>query len=312
MAKYRSGLPQLTGDVFLTDGGLETDLIFHHGFDMPLFASFPLLENKEGIAALRDYYLPYAQVAKEAHVGFILEAVTWRASRDWATQLGYSSAMLADANSRAVAMLVDIREESGEDSGPVVISAAIGPRGDAYNPDRLMSPEEAQDYHSEQIATLADTAADFVTALTMTHAAEAIGIARAAEAVDLPVVICFTVETDGALPDGSALGTTIAAVDLAVRRPPVYYGINCAHPTHFVGALDPNEDWTSRLRMIRANASSMSHAELDNATELDDGDPEELGRAYAQIRSAFPQVNVMGGCCGTDVRHVEAIAHACL
>jgi len=312
MAKYRTELPQLAGDIFLTDGGLETDLIFHGGFDLPLFASYPLLENREGTAALRNYYLRYAQVAVKSQVGFILEAATWRASRDWATQLGYSSVLLADANRRAVDLLVDIREKLGEDTSPVVLSAAIGPRGDAYNPDRLMTPEEAQDYHSEQIATLGDTAADLVTALTITHAAEAIGIVRAAQAADLPVVVSFTVETDGALPDGSSLGAAVTEVDLATECGSAYFGINCAHPTHFVEVLDADADWTGRIQMIRANASRMSHAELDDAPELDPGDPEEFGREYAEIRRDFPHINVLGGCCGTDVRHVQAIARACL
>jgi S-methylmethionine-dependent homocysteine/selenocysteine methylase len=219
---------------------------------------------------------------------------------------------MADANRRAIDLLVDIREALGEETGPIVISAAIGPRGDAYEPARLMSPDEAQEYHSEQIGTLAATAADLVTALTMTHAAEAIGIVQAARVADIPVVVSFTVETDGALPDGSPLSAAIAAVDLATRCHPVYYGINCAHPVHFAGALDADEEWTARLQMIRANASRLSHVELDNASELDEGHPEELGDAYAEICSRFPQFNVLGGCCGTDVRHLQAIARACL
>lgn len=311
MTRFRTELPQLAGGVFLTDGGLETDLIFHEGFDMRLFASFPLLENDAGVTALSRYYLRYGQVATEAQAGFILEAPTWRASRDWAMQLGYSSDLLADINRRAIDLLVDIREGLDEGS-PVVISAAIGPRGDAYNPDRLMTPEEAESYHSEQIATLADTAADLVTALTITHAAEAIGIVRAAQASEIPVVISFTVETDGVLPDGSSLPDAIKEVDSQTVSGPVYYGINCAHPTHFVDVLAARQGWTQRIQMIRANASRMSHTELDNATELDDGDPDELARQYAKIRENFPRINVLGGCCGTDVRHVQAIAQACL
>jgi len=311
MAKYRSALPQLTGGTFLTDGGLETDLIFHEGFEMPLFASFPLLESDAGRTALHNYYLRCAQVAAEARVGFILEAATWRASRDWAAQLGYSSASLADVNRRAVDLLVEIRTVLGESTGPVVISAAIGPRGDAYSPDDLMTPEEAEDYHSEQIETLVDTAADLVTALTLTHAAEAIGIVRAAQTAHMPVVISFTVETDGVLPDGSPLSAAILEVDGATDSAPAYYGINCAHPTHFNDVLVPNSDWTERIQMVRANASRMSHTQLDDATDLDDGDPSEFGRDSAELREKFPRINVLGGCCGTDVRHIQAIAQAC-
>ena len=308
MAKYRNALPQLGGGVFLTDCGLETDLIFHEGFEMPLFASFPLLENEAGRTALRNYYLRCAQVATEARLGFILEAATWRASRDWAVQLGYSSATLADVNRRAVDMLVEIRSELGESSGPVVISASIGPRGDAYNPDQLMTPEEAERYHFEQIGTLADTAADLVTALTITHSAEAIGIVRAAQRAHMPVVISFTVETNGVLPDGSPLSTAILEVDEATDAGPVYYGINCAHPTHFNDVLIPDSKWTERIHMVRANASRKSHAELDDATELDEGDPSQFGRENAVLHQTFPRIVVLGGCCGTDVRHVRAIA----
>jgi S-methylmethionine-dependent homocysteine/selenocysteine methylase len=311
MAKYRNALPQLTGGMFLTDGGLETDLIFHEGFEMPLFASFPLLEREEGRTALRSYYLRCAQVAVEAEVGFILEAATWRASRDWAGQLGYSSSSLADANRRAVDFLAEIRTVLGQSTGPLLISAAIGPRGDAYSPDDLMTPEEAEDYHSEQIETLVDTAADLVTALTLTHAAEAIGLVRAAQRAHMPVVISFTVETDGVLPDGSSLGAAILEVDAATDSAPAYYGINCAHPTHFKGALVPGSNWTERIHMVRANASRMSHGELDEATELDDGDPKEFGREHAELRERFPRINVLGGCCGTDVRHIRAIAQTC-
>jgi len=313
MVKYREVLPQLSSSaVFLCDGGLETDLMFHEGFDLPLFASFPLLEDAEGVDALRRYYLRYAEVARDAGSGFILEAATWRASRDWATQLGYTTRSLADVNRRAIAILVDLREELGEHGGPVVISAAIGPRGDAYDPDRLMTRSEAEGYHSEQIETVADTAADLVTALTITHAAEAIGIVRAAQAVQMPVVISFTVETDGVLPDGTLLATAIREVDEVTGSGPAYYGINCAHPTHFVSVLEDSEDWMGRIQMVRANASRRSHAELDEATELDDGDPDEFGRENAEIRERFPDINVLGGCCGTDVRHIRAIARACL
>jgi S-methylmethionine-dependent homocysteine/selenocysteine methylase len=313
MARYRDGLPQLSGStVFLSDGGMETDLIFHEGFDLPLFASFPLLETREGFEALGRYYRRFAQVADDAGCGFVLEAVTWRASRNWATPLGYSTESLAEANRRAVAMLVDLRDELGEHAGPVVISAPIGPRGDAYHPDQLMTPRQSREYHSEQIETLVDTEADLLTAFTLTHAAEAIGIVQAAHAVELPVAVSFTVETDGALPDGMSLAAAIRAVDDATGTGPVYYGINCAHPTHFVAELATNKEQTARIRMVRANASQMSHADLDDSTELDDGDPEDLALRYFQILDSYPHINVLGGCCGTDVRHVQAIARACL
>jgi homocysteine S-methyltransferase len=312
MARYRNALPQLSRpSVFLTDGGLETDLIFNEGFELPLFASFPLFETAEGKEAMRNYYLRFAEIARTAGTGFILEAGTWRANRDWANQLGYTSASLANVIRRSIDMLVDIRQELADRIETVVISAAIGPRADAYDPKEIMTPEEAEAYHSEQVETVAATEADFVTALTLGYVAEAVGIVRAAQSAKIPAVISFTVETDGSLVDGSSLRSAILEVDDATDQGAAYFGINCAHPTHFAGVLDPSDAWTNRIRMIRPNASRMSHAELDEAEVLDDGDPAEFGRECADIRRAFPQINVLGGCCGTDVRHVGEVAGRC-
>jgi len=313
MAKYRDDLPQLSSpSVMLSDSGMETDLIFHEGFDLPLFASFTMLDDVARTEALRNYYRRHIQVARDAHVGFLFEAPTWRASIAWARQLDLDETGLADVNRRAIDLVVKLREEAGEMQGPMVISGLIGPRDDAYNPAQLMGADEAEEYHGAQIETLAGTEADLVSAMTLTYAAEAIGIARAARTARMPVVISFTVETDGALPDGSSLGDAIGAVEDKTESYPAYYGINCAHPSHFLNVLDVGEEWTTRIRMIRANASRCSHAELDEAETLDDGDPEELAREYAEIRERLPQINVLGGCCGTDVRHVRSIARACI
>ena len=313
MAKHRGNLPQLASPtVMLSDSGMETDLIFHEGFDLPLFASFTMLADAASTDALRNYYRRHIQVARDAHVGFLFEAPTWRASIAWARQLDLDEVAVADVNRRAIALMVQLRDEATEMQGPMVISGLIGPRDDAYNPAQLMTADEAENYHAAQIETLAGTEADLVTGLTLTNPAEAIGIARAARTSRMPVVISFTVETNGALPDGSSLRDAIAGVDEATDSYPAYYGINCAHPSHFLGALETGEEWTNRIKMIRANASRCSHAELDEAETLDDGDPEELGREYAEIRERWPQINVLGGCCGTDVRHVRSIARACI
>ena len=313
MATFRGNLPQVASPtVMLSDSGMETDLIFHEGFDLPLFASFTMLDRPASTEALRNYYRRHLQVARDAHVGFLFEAATWRASIVWARQLGLDATGIADVNRRAVDLMVQLRGEAGDMEGPMVISGLVGPRDDAYNPAQLMSADEAESYHAAQIQTLAGTQADLATALTLAYAAEAIGIARAARTARMPVVISFTVETNGALPDGSSLGDAIAAADGATDSYPAYYGINCAHPSHFSAALDAGAEWTTRIKMIRANASRCSHAELDEAETLDDGNPEELGREYAEIRERFPQINVLGGCCGTDVRHMRSIAGACI
>jgi S-methylmethionine-dependent homocysteine/selenocysteine methylase len=166
-----------------------------------------------------------------------------------------------------------------------------------------MTAEEAEAYHAVQIASL--NGADTVTALTMTYADEAIGIVRAARKAGLPVVVSFTVETDGRLPSGQPLGEAIERTD---REGPEYFMVNCAHPDHFADTLDG--EWASRIRGLRANASPKSHVELDEAETLDTGDPAELGALYARLRERLPQLELVGGCCGTDHRHIAAIAEA--
>lgn len=312
MSKYRNKLPQLSGRLFLTDGGLETTLIFHEGIELPYFASFDLLKSKAGVAKLRAYKERYIAMAKENGLGFILEGVTWRASRDWGAKLGYSRAQLADANRAAVALMADLRRQHETPQTPIVISANIGPRGDGYKIENAMSAKEAADYHGEQIAVFRATEADMVSAFTLNYVNEAIGIVQAAKANAMPVVISFTVETDGHLPSGQTLKDAIEQVDRETANAPAYYMLNCAHPTHFTGALRRGEAWVSRLRGIRANASMRSHAELDAAPDLDIGDPEDLGRRYRDLRARFRHVNVLGGCCGTDHRHVGEICLACV
>jgi homocysteine S-methyltransferase len=312
MTRYRNELPQLGSDLFLTDGGIETTLIFHEGLDLPHFAAFHLLKTPEGRAALRRYFCAYGELAKRFGTGLILESPTWRSNPDWGSRLGYTAGDLAGANRDAIRLLEEVRSEYGADRTPVVISGCVGPRGDGYVPDRAMSVQEAEAYHREQIAAFSSTAADMVCAITMNYADEAVGIASAARQAEIPVAISFTVETDGNLPTRQTLRAAIEQVDEATSGYPSYYMINCAHPTHFEPALGREEPWVERIRGLRANASSMSHAELDEAPELDTGDPVALGREYAELKSRLRRLSVMGGCCGTDHRHIEQIATACL
>lgn len=312
MSKYRNNLPQLSGDIFLTDGGLETTLIFHNGLDLPHFAAFDLLKNDDGSAILRNYFSSYAKIAAENGIGFIFESATWRANPDWATKLNYSENELANANRKSIALMAVIRNELQNEKSKMVLSGCLGPRGDGYKADYKMSAGEAQNYHSSQIQAFAATEADLVTAITMTYVEEAIGITNAGTAAGMPAVISFTVETDGKLPSGQTLDSAIKQVDEATRNAPAYYMINCAHPTHFEDAIESDAPWISRIKGIRANASKMSHAELDEAEELDDGNPEELGQLYKGLRMKLPNLNILGGCCGTDQRHIEQICKSCL
>ena len=295
-------LPQLGDDLFLTDGGMETWLLHERGLELPQFASFPLLDSTDGLAALRAYFAPYVELARGSGAGLVLDAPTWRASSHWGELLGYDAAELADFNRRAVAFVDGIRTEAADVR--IVVGGCVGPCDDAYAPSDQVSADDAYAYHRQQIESFAETPADFVNALTLTYSAEAIGIARAANDVGLPVAISFTVETDGRLPGGETLGDAIATVDGAAEVD--YFMVNCAHPTHFAGVLEDG-DWRERIWGVRANASMKSHPELDESDELDSGDPEELASHYPSLRERLPNLRVAGGCCGTDDRHIAAI-----
>jgi S-methylmethionine-dependent homocysteine/selenocysteine methylase len=309
--RYRDSLPQLQADrPFITDGGLETTLIFHRGLDLPCFAAFDLLKDAGGREELRAYFERYVALARERGVGMVLDTATWRASADWGERLGYSPDELDEANRRAVALAEEIRDAGEDERTRVVVNGVIGPRGDGYDPAELMSASEALDYHGRQVQTFARSAADMVTAVTMTHAEEAIGIVRAARAVGIPVAISFTVETDGRLPSGQALEDAITQVDAETDAAAAYFMINCAHPTHFAPVLDEAGPWGERIAGLRANASALSHAELDEAEELDEGDPVALGAEHRALRPRLPRAAVLGGCCGTDHRHVGAVFDA--
>ena len=312
MPSYRHALPQLSNDIFLTDGGLETTLVFLEGLDLPCFAAFPLVAHAAGREKLERYFRPYLETARERGIGFILDTPTWRANADWAEKLGYSSQALAAVNRQAVALAEEMREIYATERTRVVVNGVVGPRGDGYKADSGMTAAEAERYHAAQIETFRGTEADMVSAITMTYPEEAIGIARAARANDMPVAVSFTVETDGRLPSGHRLRSAIEQVDEETGRTPAYYMINCAHPVHFESALAGREPWLDRIRGIRANASTMSHAELDAATELDSGDPAGLGEHYRSLRRHLSRFSIMGGCCGTDHRHIAAICEACL
>lgn len=300
-------LPQLNGQVFLSEGGLETDLIFQHGIDLPDFASFPLLETEHGRKTLTDYFQAVIDIARRAGTGTVLETPTWRANPDWGTRLGYSADRLDRVNHDAVDFLRTLGSDNPD--VPVVVSGNLGPRGDGYVTDEAMSPNQSASYHGEQIRSFAAARADLVSALTINYVEEAIGIVVAANESDIPAVISFTVETDGDLPSGQPLGAAINEVDEATGGGPAYFMVNCAHPTHFTSVLADTGPWR-RVRGIRANASRMSHEQLDNAEELDRGNEAELATGYLALSDLLPGLAVVGGCCGTDLKHLEAISVA--
>jgi S-methylmethionine-dependent homocysteine/selenocysteine methylase len=304
-------LPNSNSDLFLTDGGLETTLVFLEGYELPCFAAFDLLKNEKGYNAIKEYYRRYLNIAKDFKTGFILESPTWRANPDWIEKIGYPESALENVNKKAVLLLAELKEEFKSVISNIIISGCVGPRRDGYFPDSKMTVKEASRYHAKQIEIFRRTPVDMVSAITMNYVEEAIGIARAAERIHLPVVISFTVETNGVLPTGMPLQEAIELVDASVSQPPIYFMLNCAHPNHFSKELEAgkNDSWTKRIRGVRANASCKSHAELDIATELDRGNPLLFGREYKKLKETFPLLNVFGGCCGTDEEHVLAIAN---
>jgi S-methylmethionine-dependent homocysteine/selenocysteine methylase len=312
MTNSRFAFPPSRDAIFLTDGGLETTLVFLEGVDLPCFAAFPLLRSEEGRARLDRYFEPYIRTAVERDVGFILDTPTWRANPDWGARLDVSLEGLADVNQDAVRWASRLRDRLSDAKERVLINGVVGPRGDGYRPDAQMTAEEAQAYHAPQVEAFREAGADMVSAVTMNYAQEAIGIARAAEALGMPVVVSFTVETDGRLASGETLRSAIERTDRETGHTPAYYMINCAHPTHFDGILSEQDGWTRRIRGLRANASAKSHAELDESTELDPGDPEDLAGRYRALREHMTQLSVLGGCCGTDHRHIAAICEACV
>jgi S-methylmethionine-dependent homocysteine/selenocysteine methylase len=289
----------------LTDGGMETSLLFHEGFELPCFASFPLLGEERGRAALRRYFEPFLDTAQERGLPFVLDTATWRANPDWGAQLGYDDDALAAVNSAAVAFA---RELAGG-RPDVTINGVLGPRGDGYVVGERMSADQAADYHGRQIGVLHEAGAERITALTLSYAEEAIGVVQAAAAVGVPVVPSFTVETDGRLPDGTPVAEAVERVDRSTGGTAAFFMLNCAHPTHIAAGLD-DAPALGRIGGLRVNASLLSHAELDAAEELDDGDPVALARDNAALQDRLPSVGLLGGCCGTDHRHVAEIIAA--
>ena len=309
MPRYRNALPQLSGDIFLADAGVETDLIFNHGIEIREFAAHTLLPIPQGRAALSRYFEGFLSLADQQHTGFILDTVTWKAHRHWAEKLGATEDELKAANEDNVRFIAELRARFSGNAKPIVLNAVIGPRGDAYRPEAVITVVSAEQYYAQQLGWLGATEIDMVTALTFNQAGEAAGLAKAARKVGLPAVISFTVETNGALPNGQPLADAITEVDAATDQYPAYYMVNCAHPDHFGGAL-LDAPWARRIRGIRANASRLSHAELDAAPELDAGNPHELAQQYRALSNRMPWLNVFGGCCGSDLRHVAEIARA--
>ncbi len=307
MAKYRNALPQLGGDTYLTDAGLETDLIFNKGIEIREFAAHTLLPDTTGREALAQYFRGFLNLANEVNTGFILDASTWKAHMHWAKDLAATEDEIKQANLDAIAFIAELRNDFAGNKQPIVLNGLVGPRGDAYAPDIQLAVAEARDYHRQQLSWLAETEIDMVSALTFTQADEASGFVQAAKELALPCIVSFTVETDGKLPTGQDLSSAIEQVDENTDSYAAYFMVNCAHPDHFSNLLG-DEPWARRIKGIRCNASRLSHAELDECEVLDAGNPDELAEQYSEMLGKMPWMNIFGACCGSDLRHVSTIA----
>jgi S-methylmethionine-dependent homocysteine/selenocysteine methylase len=290
---------------YVTDGGIETDLIFNHGVDLPEFAAYPLVRTDEGRALLRTYYEGYLRIAEVAGAGLRLESPTWRANPDWGALLGDDARTLDADNRAAIELLRDLAGEWSDRVAAIRVIGTIGPRGGGDAPGSSSSPDEAAEYHAAQIGSFAAAGADEVAALTLTDTREALGVARASAAAGIPAAVSFTVETVGRLLDGTPLGDAVASVD--ADTPPAYFMVNCAHPQHLLPAFDEPGPWVERIRGVRANASTRTHAELDEAETLDEGDLGVLVSSHRALEQWLPALEIVGGCCGTDARHVAAL-----
>lgn len=293
----------------LADAGLETVLVFEDGIDLPQFAAFPLVDSDEGRATLKRYYTPFLELARDRGVPLVLSVPTWRANPDWGTLLGYDGEALAAANRRAVAFMEELHNEFA--GAEVVIDGCIGPRSDAYAPTLVMDAGDAHACHAFQIETLASAGCEQVTALTLTYSDEAIGIVRAAKAAGIPVVVGFTVETDGRLPSGESLADAIATVDDATDG-------GGARLHDQLRAPDALRGGSARGRVAYSDHRSSRecvHPQPCRARRgggAPVGDPDDLAARYVAWRGDLPGLEVLGGCCGTDIRHVTAIADAWL
>ena len=300
---------KIKSTIFLTDGGLETDLIFNKNISLPHFAAFPLVEDPKYQQVLNDYYREYMDIAAKQGTGFILESPTWRANPDWGYKLGYSKEDLMEINQSAIHQLKILKRIYTPKIKNIFISGQLGPRGDGYRTINTMTVNEAANYHNLQIMAFKNSDVDLVTAITMNYSEEALGITKAAKKSNLSVVISFTVETDGNLPSGETLKEAISKIDKATNNYPIYYMINCAHPSHFINKINVDGSWKHRIKGVRANASCKSHAELDESTELDKGDKTELGDWHTILKKHLPNLAVYGGCCGTDSSHIQSICN---
>ncbi|HSP29842.1 MAG TPA: homocysteine S-methyltransferase family protein [Ilumatobacteraceae bacterium] len=299
---------QRPGVRYLAEGGQETEILYKYGFDLPHFAMLPLLDDPRAMAELGGMYERYLDTAATHGFGALMGGFDYRASPDWAALLGYSPAALEELQLRAIAFLRDTATPYLDQLPAVLFAGIVGPRGDAYTLDQRMTAEQAQDYHSTQIATLALAKVDLVEAMTFNSVPEAVGVARAAADAGLPASISFTLDSNHRLHSGPTLRDAVESVDAECGDArPAFYGINCSHPLEFLPAIEPGS-WFERVRCLRPNAAMMDKIALCTLGHLESGDPVDLGRRMGEIAQQHPHIDIWGGCCGTWETHLDEIA----
>ena len=299
---------QSDGTLYLAEGGQETEVMYRHGHELPEFAMFALLDDGAARRDIEAMYRSYLDVAAEHGFVALMGGLDYRASPDWAAKLGYSTEGLEDVQLRCIELLRDVaRPYAGQLPG-VLFAGIVGPRGDAYQLNRTITADEAEEYHSVQIASLANAQVDLVEAMTFNNVPEAVGVARAAARAGLPLTVMFTLDETAHLASGPSLREAIEAVDAQTgQERPDFYGINCSHPVEFLPALEPG-DWTQRIRILRPNAALMDKVSLCRIGHLEEGDPRELGLLLAAVARRFPHIDIWGGCCGAWDKHLDEIA----
>jgi len=301
--------PRHEGQLFLTDDGIETEIMYKWGFELPHFAMYPLLDNPDAMAAMRGMYRRYLDVVARHRLSALMGGLDYRASPDWGALLGYSREGLAEANLRSIAFLRELAAEYADDIAQILIAGYVGPRGDAYKVNRTITAPEAEDYHAAQLATLREADVDLAWALTFNNIPEAIGVARAAAGIGVPLAISFTLDGASRLSSGPSLAEAIETVEAATgAAAPAFYTLNCSHPLEFEPALSTQGDWIERVRGFRPNASKMDKIALCKLGHLEEGDPVELGRLMGALARRYPHMDVWGGCCGTGDVHLDEIA----
>lgn len=295
------------GRFYLSEGGTETEFMYKHGFELPHFAIFPLLDNPDAVSKLREMFRSYLDVAAKHEVCALMGGLDYRASPDWGELLGYSPAGLADANMQSIEFLREIAGEYSSQIPETLIQGLIGPRGDAYERNETITENEAEDYHAVQLETLKEADVDLALAITFNNIPESVGVARAAAKIGIPLGISLSLDSSSKLNSGQSLSEAITMIDKATDQSPEFYSINCSHPLEFEPAIEPG-DWVNRIRGVRPNASKMDKMALCQLGHLEEGDPVELGVLCGDLARRYPHMDIWGGCCGTWDKHLNEIA----